>query len=70
MVTKRDYDALQVEAACSVMLELVHLLGEYHNDRDSHRRHFARWRQGLGYRADCRHHPISGDERDGDGDPT
>jgi hypothetical protein len=32
MVTKRDYDALQVEAARSVMLELVHLLGEYHDD--------------------------------------
>jgi hypothetical protein len=32
MVTKRDYDAIQVEAAHSVMLELVHLLGEYHDD--------------------------------------
>lgn len=29
MVTKRDYDAQLVEAAHSVMLELVHLLGEY-----------------------------------------
>jgi hypothetical protein len=32
MVTKRDYDALQVEAARSVMLELTRLLGEYHDD--------------------------------------
>ena len=32
MVTRRDYDALQVEAARSVMLELVRLLGEYHDD--------------------------------------
>ena len=32
MVTKRDYDAIQVEAARSVMLELVHLLGEYRDD--------------------------------------
>jgi hypothetical protein len=32
MVTKRDYDDMQVEAARSVMLELVRLLGEYHND--------------------------------------
>jgi hypothetical protein len=32
MVTKRDYDAIQVDAARSVILELVHLLGEYHDD--------------------------------------
>jgi hypothetical protein len=32
MVTKRDYDDMQVEAARSVMLELVRLLGEYHDD--------------------------------------
>lgn len=32
MVTKRDYDAIQVEAARSVMLELVHLLGKYRDD--------------------------------------
>jgi hypothetical protein len=32
MVTKRDYDAMQVEAARSVMLELVLLLGEYRDD--------------------------------------
>jgi hypothetical protein len=32
MVTRRDYDAMQVEAAHSVMLELVRLLGEYHDD--------------------------------------
>jgi hypothetical protein len=32
MVTKRDYDAMQVEAARSVMLEVVRLLGEYHDD--------------------------------------
>jgi hypothetical protein len=32
MVTKRDYDAMQVEAARSVMLELVHLLGECRDD--------------------------------------
>jgi hypothetical protein len=32
MVTKRDYDAMQLEAARSVMLELVRLLGEYHDD--------------------------------------
>jgi len=32
MVTKKDYDAMQVEAAHSVMLELVRLLGEYRND--------------------------------------
>jgi hypothetical protein len=32
MVTKGDYDAMQVEAARSVMLELVNLLGEYHDD--------------------------------------
>ena len=32
MVTKRDYDAMQVEAARSVMLELVRLLGEYRDD--------------------------------------
>ena len=32
MVTKGDYDAMQVEAARSVMLELVHLLGEYRDD--------------------------------------
>jgi hypothetical protein len=32
MVTKRDYDALGVKAAHSVMLELTRLLGEYHDD--------------------------------------
>ena len=32
MVTKGDYDALQVEGARSVMLELVRLLGEYRDD--------------------------------------
>jgi hypothetical protein len=32
MVTKSDYDSAQVEAARSVMLELVHLLGEYRDD--------------------------------------
>ncbi len=32
MVTRRDYDTQQVEAAHSVMLELVHLLGEYRDD--------------------------------------
>jgi hypothetical protein len=32
MVTKTDYDALGVEAAHSVMLELTRLLGEYHDD--------------------------------------
>ena len=32
MVTKGDYDALQVEAARSVLLELVRLLGEYRDD--------------------------------------
>ena len=32
MVTKRDYDAVQIEAARSVMLELVRLLGEYRDD--------------------------------------
>lgn len=32
MVTKKDYDALQVEAARSVMLELVRLLAEYRDD--------------------------------------
>ena len=31
-MTKKDYDAIQVEAARSVMLELVHLLGEYRDD--------------------------------------
>lgn len=31
-VTFRDYSADQVEAARSVLLELVHLLGEYRND--------------------------------------
>ncbi|MCX7038627.1 MAG: hypothetical protein NT005_05795 [Spirochaetes bacterium] len=32
MVAKGDYDALQVEGARSVMLELVRLLGEYRDD--------------------------------------
>jgi hypothetical protein len=32
MVTKRDYDAMHVQAARSVMLELVRLLGEYRGD--------------------------------------
>jgi hypothetical protein len=32
MVSKRDYDALQVEAARSVVLELARLLGEYRDD--------------------------------------
>ena len=32
MVTKTDYDVSQVDAARSVMLELVHLLGEYRDD--------------------------------------
>jgi hypothetical protein len=32
MVTKRDYDALQVQAARSTMLELARLLGEYRDD--------------------------------------
>jgi len=31
-LTFRDYSAEQVEAAHSVLLELVHLLGEYRND--------------------------------------
>ncbi|MBZ5623705.1 MAG: hypothetical protein LAQ69_34150 [Acidobacteriia bacterium] len=31
-VTFRDYSADQVEAARSVLLELVHLLGEYRDD--------------------------------------
>ena len=31
-MTKKDYDALQVEAARSVMLELVRLLAEYRDD--------------------------------------
>lgn len=30
MVTKRDYSAAAVAAAKSVLIELVHLLGEYH----------------------------------------
>jgi hypothetical protein len=29
MVTRRDYTAEAVEAARSVLIELVHLLGEY-----------------------------------------
>jgi hypothetical protein len=33
MVSKRDYSAEAVEAAGSVLIELVHLLGEY---RDHH----------------------------------
>ena len=32
MVTKKNYDALGVKAAHSVMLELTRLLGEYHDD--------------------------------------
>lgn len=32
MVTKRDYEEQEVEAARSVMLELVNLLGEYRDD--------------------------------------
>jgi len=32
MVTKKDYDAIQVEAARSVMLEVVRLLAEYRDD--------------------------------------
>ena len=32
MVTKKDYDAVQVEGARSVMLELVRLLAEYRAD--------------------------------------
>ena len=32
MVSKGDYDALQVEAARSVVLELARLLGEYRDD--------------------------------------
>ena len=32
MVTKRDYTAEKVDAARSVLIELVHLLGEYRDD--------------------------------------
>src|SRR4030065_1973355 len=32
MVTRRDYTAEAVEAARSVLIELVHLLGEYKDD--------------------------------------
>ena len=32
MVTKKNYDAIQVDAARSVMLELVRLLAEYRDD--------------------------------------
>ena len=32
MVTKRDYTAEKVAAARSVLIELVHLLGEYRDD--------------------------------------
>ena len=32
MVTKKDYDTLQVDAARSVLLELVRLLAEYRDD--------------------------------------
>ena len=32
MVTRRDYTAEGVEAARSVLIELVHLLGEYKDD--------------------------------------
>jgi hypothetical protein len=31
-VTRSEYDAILVDAARSVMLELVHLLGEYRDD--------------------------------------
>ena len=31
-MTKKDYDVLQVDAARSVMLELVRLLAEYRDD--------------------------------------
>ncbi|GBE37492.1 hypothetical protein BMS3Bbin08_00082 [bacterium BMS3Bbin08] len=32
MVTRRDYTSESVEAARSVLIELVHLLGEYKDD--------------------------------------
>ena len=32
MVTRKDYDSIEVEAAHSVMLELVRLLAEYRDD--------------------------------------
>jgi hypothetical protein len=32
MVTRRDYKAEGIEAARSVLIELVHLLGEYKDD--------------------------------------
>lgn len=32
MVTRRDYTAEGVEAARSVLIELIHLLGEYKDD--------------------------------------
>jgi hypothetical protein len=32
VVSKKDYDTVQVEAARSVMLELVRLLAEYRDD--------------------------------------
>ena len=32
MITRRDYTAEGVEAARSVLVELVHLLGEYKDD--------------------------------------
>ena len=32
MVTRRDYTAERIEAARSVLIELVHLLGEYKDD--------------------------------------
>lgn len=32
MVTKRDYNSLEIEAAKSVLIELMHLLGEYRED--------------------------------------
>ncbi len=32
MVTRRDYTAEAVEAARSVLTELIHLLGEYKDD--------------------------------------
>lgn len=32
MVTKRDYNSLEIETAKSVLIELMHLLGEYRED--------------------------------------
>jgi len=56
MVTLRDYTAESVEAARSVLIELVHLLGEYKDDMDPDRRMDSRSPAAAPRRTSCRKH--------------